>query len=80
MLTHRNIVTNVHACLSVAPVYPDDIGLSYLPLSHIFERTVGQYAALTVGACIAYAESMDAIPTNLREVRPTILVTVPRLL
>jgi long-chain acyl-CoA synthetase len=80
MLTHRNIVSNVLASLEVAPVYATDVSLSYLPLSHIFERTVGQFAALTSGACIAYAESLETIQQNLLEVRPTVLVTVPRLL
>jgi long-chain acyl-CoA synthetase len=80
MLTHRNLVSNVKACLDVTPVYPTDVGLSYLPLSHIFERTVGQFAALSAGSCIAYAENIESIPKNILEVRPTILVTVPRLL
>jgi long-chain acyl-CoA synthetase len=80
MLTHRNIVSNVLASLEVAPVYATDVSLSYLPLSHIFERTVGQFAALSSGACIAYAESIETIQQNLLEVRPTVLVTVPRLL
>ena len=80
MLTHRNVVSNVTACLSVAPVYATDVLLSYLPLSHIFERTVGQFAALSAGSCIAYAENIESIPKNILEVRPTILVTVPRLL
>ncbi|WP_051663325.1 AMP-dependent synthetase/ligase [Alicyclobacillus macrosporangiidus] len=80
MLSHRNIVHNVQASLQLLPVDPADISLSYLPLSHIFERTVGQFAALSSGATVAYAESIDALRDNLLEVRPTILVTVPRLL
>jgi long-chain acyl-CoA synthetase len=80
MLSHRNIVSNVHAALTTLRVGPDDVSLSFLPLSHIFERTVGQYAALSVGATIAYAESVDTVTQNLLEVRPTILITVPRLL
>jgi long-chain acyl-CoA synthetase len=80
MLSHRNIVSNVRASLSMMPVKPGDVSLSYLPLSHIFERTVGQFASLYAGASIAYAESIETIPANLLEVRPTLLVTVPRLL
>jgi long-chain acyl-CoA synthetase len=80
MLSHGNIVSNVQASLSMLPVQPDDISLSYLPLSHIFERTVGQFAAFSAGSAVAYAESIETIPANLLEVRPTILVTVPRLL
>lgn len=80
MLTHQNIVSNVQSSLTYLPVYPSDVGLSYLPLSHIFERTVGQFAALASGAAIAYAESIEKIQQNLKEVQPTIFCTVPRLL
>ncbi|MDQ0189616.1 AMP-binding protein [Alicyclobacillus cycloheptanicus] len=80
MLSHRNIVSNVHAALTVLPVEPDDVSLSYLPLSHIFERTVEEYALLSTGATVAYAEGIDNIQENLKEIRPTILVSVPRLL
>jgi long-chain acyl-CoA synthetase len=80
MLTHANIVSNVLASLEVAAVNTSDVTLSHLPLSHIFERTIGQFAALSSGACIAYAESLDTIVDNLLEVRPTVFVTVPRLL
>ncbi|BCJ86347.1 AMP-binding protein [Effusibacillus dendaii] len=57
-----------------------DFALSYLPLSHIFERTVGQFATLASGAAIAYAESIEQIQQNLKEVRLTVLCTVPRQL
>ncbi|GAX90288.1 AMP-dependent synthetase/ligase [Effusibacillus lacus] len=80
MLTHSNIVSNIHASLSYLPVEKTDVSLSFLPLSHIFERTVGQFAALSSGATIAYAESIETIQQNLKEVRPTIFITVPRLL
>ncbi|GMA62539.1 AMP-dependent synthetase/ligase [Alicyclobacillus fastidiosus] len=80
MLSHRNITSNLQACLSVTPVFRDDVTLSYLPLSHILERTVGHYCVLTAGATIAYAEGIEQIRENLREVSPTLLVTVPRLL
>lgn len=80
MLSHRNITSNVQSALSVLSVQSTDISLSYLPLSHIFERTVGQFALLYSGATIAYAEGIESIRDNLLEVHPTILVTVPRLL
>lgn len=80
MLTHQNITSNVEASLSILPVEETDISLSYLPLSHIFERTVGQYALLSSGATIAYSQGIDYIRDNLAEIRPTILVSVPRLL
>jgi long-chain acyl-CoA synthetase len=80
MLSHRNIVSNIRASLSYLSVQPSDLALSYLPLSHIFERTVGQFAVLSSGAAIAYAENIEKIQQNLQEVRPTVLCTVPRLL
>ncbi|SHK55473.1 AMP-dependent synthetase/ligase [Alicyclobacillus tolerans] len=80
MLTHQNLISNVKAITRVVPVYPEDKALSYLPLSHIFERTVGLFTPLLFGASIAYAESIDTIRDNLLEIRPSILVTVPRLL
>lgn len=80
MLSHRNIVTNVQSALTVLPVEADDVTLSYLPLSHIFERTVEEYALLSTGATVVYSEGIDFIQQNLQEVRPTILVSVPRLL
>ncbi len=80
MLSHANLVSNVQSSLTLVPVSMDDISLSYLPLSHIFERTVGQFASLVSGCTIAYAEGINKIQENLLEVRPTILITVPRLL
>lgn len=80
MLSHNNIVSNIFASLSYLPVEPTDLTLSYLPLSHIFERTVGQYAVLSSGATIAFAESIATIQDDLKTVQPTVFVTVPRLL
>jgi long-chain acyl-CoA synthetase len=80
MLTHHNIITNIeslnHAGFNFSP---SDCSLSFLPLSHIFERTVGYYALLYFGCTIAYAESLDKMTQNLVEVRPTILIGVPRV-
>jgi long-chain acyl-CoA synthetase len=79
MLTHRNVVSNVEAILKIFDVHPGDQFLSFLPLSHTFERTVGYYAPIAAGACVAYARSIPELPQDLREVRPTILISVPRI-
>ncbi|MEW5980307.1 MAG: long-chain fatty acid--CoA ligase [Acidobacteriota bacterium] len=78
MLSHRNVVSNVLACAEVLKAGPQDVVLSFLPLSHIFERTA-DYLMMYQGASIAYAESPDTVPENLLEVRPTIVASVPRL-
>ncbi len=78
MLSHRNFLSNVEACLEVIPVTRNDLHLSFLPLSHVFERMAGWYLMFSVGASVAYAESMDTVPQNMLEVRPTIMLGVPR--
>jgi long-chain acyl-CoA synthetase len=78
MLTHSNFASNVTATLRVIPFTVDDLALSFLPLSHVLERMV-QFLYLTAGATIAYAESIEAVPRNIQEVRPTVLTGVPRL-
>ena len=79
MLTHANIVSNVLSTLARLPIGPGDTCLSFLPLSHIFERMAGHFVMWYAGVSIAYAESIDTVPQNLLEVRPTILISVPRL-
>ena len=80
MLTHGNILSNVEGVqFWVLEARPDDIMLSHLPLSHIFERMAGQFFPLSVGATIAYAENIDTVQQNLLEVQPTVLVSVPLL-
>lgn len=80
MLTHGNIIANIEgAQFWIVELVPEDISLSYLPLSHIFERLAGHYLPLSVGVTIAYAESIHTIPDNLQEIRPTMLTSVPRL-
>jgi long-chain acyl-CoA synthetase len=79
MLTHGNICSNVKAALVRIPFGPGDHHLSFLPLCHSFERTCGFVAVLAAGARISYAESIDAVNRNLAEVRPTVLISVPRL-
>jgi long-chain acyl-CoA synthetase len=79
MLTHDNIYSNVMANIEAIPFSGSDVTLSFLPLSHIFERTGGHYFAMATGTSIAYAESIDTVPANMLEVRPTIVFSVPRL-
>jgi long-chain acyl-CoA synthetase len=77
MLSHRNIVSNVTALLEIVTFTPEDVSLSFLPISHAFQRIV-DYAIFSRGAVVAYAESTDSVAKNLLEVRPTILCSVPR--
>jgi long-chain acyl-CoA synthetase len=79
MLTHDNIYSNVVGTLQVIHVGPEDASLSFLPLSHIFERMAGHYTTFAAGCTIHYAESLDTVPQNLAEVGPTYVTSVPRL-
>lgn len=79
MLTHNNFVANIVAVHSVVPFEAGWHTLSYLPLSHSFERSPGYYTILTHGLTINYAESIEKIPANMTEVRPHVMTSVPRL-
>jgi long-chain acyl-CoA synthetase len=80
MLLHSNIVSNVEAARSAFQEMGEaDVCLSFLPLCHVFERMAGYYLMLRVGATIAYAESVERVPDNMQEVRPTLMCSVPRL-
>jgi long-chain acyl-CoA synthetase len=79
MLTHNNLVSNIVSAALAIPIGLGDLMLSFLPLSHSFERMAGYYTALSVGATVAYAESIETVAANLLEVRPTIVTTVPRM-
>lgn len=81
MLTHHNFIDNIdNTVVHIGPEhFHDSVMLSFLPLSHSLERMAGYYTALRVGAAIAYAESIEKLPENLLEVKPTILVSVPRV-
>lgn len=79
MLSHANILSNVHACATLGPLYPDDLFLSILPLSHALERTVGYYLPMLAGACVAHVRSLDRLPDDLAAVKPTVIVCVPRV-
>lgn len=78
MLTHGNFASNVSASHEVLKMTTEDVLLSSLPLSHVFERTAGYYVPLSAGATIAYAESLRSVGRNMLEVRPTIMCAVPR--
>ncbi|HYL69942.1 MAG TPA: AMP-binding protein, partial [Candidatus Dormibacteraeota bacterium] len=79
MLTHANVVANVQAIMQAIPVFPTDVFLSFLPLSHTFERTVGYYLPIAAGAAVAFARSVAELMGDLATVRPTVLVSVPRI-
>jgi long-chain acyl-CoA synthetase len=78
MLSHSNFVSNVVSLTEVIDFREDDTALSFLPLSHVLERTA-TFLFLHVGSTIAYAESVEAVAANLVEVRPTVVISVPRL-
>ncbi len=79
MLSHHNILWNTSSAASCEPFYTSDIFLSFLPLSHMLERTAGYYMPMLVGASVAFARSIEKLAEDLLIIRPTILVTVPRI-
>ena len=79
MLSHQNILQNVKAALAIYDVYPHDLFLSFLPLSHMFERTVGYYLTMVAGAQVAFARSIPQLSEDFLAVRPTVIVAVPRI-
>jgi long-chain acyl-CoA synthetase len=79
VLSHKNILSNVNSALEAFPITQEDTFLSFLPLCHIFERMTGYYTAFSAGCIICYAESIESVASNLVEISPTIMTTVPRL-
>ncbi len=79
MLTHDNVLSNIRAMTGAVTVYKSDVFLSFLPLSHTFERTVGYYLPIAAGSCVAYVRSIALIPEDMKIIRPTVLVSVPRI-
>ncbi len=79
MLTHINFLSNYNACKSLIDVSDSDVLLSFLPLSHVFERLGGHYVPIFSGAKIAYAESTFTVAQNMQDVSPTVMLSVPRL-
>lgn len=80
MLSHENILSITRSGLKAVTVGVTDHFLSFLPLSHMYERTVGYYLPMMAGASVAYARSINQLADDLLEQRPTILISVPRLL
>jgi long-chain acyl-CoA synthetase len=79
MLSHKNILSNVKAACEVVQVTDKDTFLSFLPLSHIFERMAGYYLAFSCGSTVAFAEGIEKIAMNMGEIKPTVMTGVPRL-
>jgi long-chain acyl-CoA synthetase len=78
MLTHRNLISNIEAVLELIDWRPDDVFLSFLPLSHVFERMGGHFLPIYAGLTIAYAESLFTLANDMLEVKPTLMLGVPR--
>jgi long-chain acyl-CoA synthetase len=79
MLSHRNMLANVQSGLAVYDVYPEDVFLSFLPLSHMFERTCDYYLNVVSGASMVFSRSIPQLAEDFRIVQPTIIFSVPRI-
>ena len=79
MLSHQNMLQNVKSASAATTSITDDVFLSFLPLSHMFERTVGYYLTMVAGAQVAFARSIPQLAEDFRTVRPTVIVSVPRI-
>ncbi len=79
MLSHHNILSNAHSALPYFPIYREDLLLSFLPLSHMLERTLGYYIPVMCGSTVAYARSVQELAEDLLSQQPTILISVPRI-
>jgi long-chain acyl-CoA synthetase len=79
ILSHKNFLSNLDEVSKLFKCYPEDIFLSFLPLSHILERTAGHYFSCYNASMVAYAESIDTVAANMQEIKPTMMISVPRL-
>ncbi len=79
MLSHRNLAWTAAVALELTGAGPDDVMLSYLPLSHIAEQMLSIHGAITTGACVHFAESIERVPDDLKTSQPTIFFGVPRI-
>ena len=79
MLSHRNILSNAYASLTIMTVGRDDVFLSFLPLSHMFERACGYYLTIMSGSTTVFARSVQQLGEDLQTMRPTLLISVPRI-
>jgi long-chain acyl-CoA synthetase len=81
MLSHGNFMSNVIMAIEMMPIVTKEYRfLSFLPLCHVYERTATYYLSTYVGSEIAFAQSLEALSSNIMEVKPTAILTVPRLL
>jgi long-chain acyl-CoA synthetase len=80
LLTHNNIIYDAYAGIQYFDVFPDDLFLSFLPLTHMFERTAGYYIPIMAGSTICYARSVKTIAEDLLTQKPTLIITVPLVL
>ena len=79
ILSHKNFLSNLDCVSQLFDCYPEDVFLSFLPLSHILERTAGHYFSCYNASMVAYAESIDTVAANMQEIKPTLMISVPRL-
>ena len=79
MLSHYNMLSIAHAGLTMIDVFEEDLFLSFLPLSHTLERTAGYYLPVMSGSAVAYARSVMQLAEDLKNIRPTVLIAVPRI-
>ncbi|MDP2057822.1 MAG: AMP-binding protein, partial [Thiobacillus sp.] len=79
MLTHENLLWNAFYASQCADFGPHEVFLSFLPLSHALERTGGYYLSMLIGAEVAYARSIAQLAQDLQDIRPTVLISVPRI-
>ncbi|MEO0074968.1 MAG: long-chain fatty acid--CoA ligase [candidate division WOR-3 bacterium] len=80
MLTHHNIISNALTAIKLFDINERDVIMSYLPASHMFERTCGYYTMIFSGATIGYAESISTISVDIKKIKPTLLIALPRVL
>ena len=79
VLSHKNFLSNLDEVSKLFECFPEDVFLSFLPLSHILERTAGHYFSCYNASMVAYAESIDTVAANMQEIKPTLMISVPRL-
>ena len=79
MLSHHNILSNAYAGLQTVPVQPGHVFLSFLPLSHTLERTIGYYLPMMADATVAHNRSIPQLAGDLEMIRPSVLISVPRI-
>ena len=79
LLSHNNFMSNIEGVLKPIPLSESDTFLSFLPLSHVFERMAGNFVPYALGSTVAFAESIEKVAQNMGEVHPTVMTSVPRL-